>query len=285
MQWEKTRETCSGCDNVFIFQMKIAPDSLILREITGFDHAMGFICRKLFGSCPTLQQETSSRSKLWSMLDWFQWSSTNWPRFVWQLYAQSLFILTSPHNTNVMFNAVCNGVEMQRHILSAADRNKNIFWVDLRTKGDSGSWYVGFCWERLCAHLSDRPFLYRGTLALRRRRHGPSVTSPSVGGKTRWVRHQTKTVGGAGRCIQFCLLCGCAGAVPGGTGCHPAFLQPAVSERLPGGAGRPGRLEEYSHHGWRRSQQYCRDHRGVWRSVSAVPFQCRALSSSQFKGC
>lgn len=52
-------------------------------------------------------------------------------------------------------------------------------------------------------------------------------------------------------CIQIWLRCVCAGAVLSGTGCYPTVLQPAVGEGLPGGAGGPGRLEEYSHHGRR----------------------------------
>lgn len=66
-----------------------------------------------------------------------------------------------------------------------------------------------------------------------------------------------------------CGVCVRAGADPGGTGCYPTFLQPAVSEGLPGGPGCLGWLEKYSHHGRRWSQHYCRNHRRVWRSVTA----------------
>lgn len=94
-------------------------------------------------------------------------------------------------NTGVgMLNACIKLIQMQIHVRWAAGRDTKQFltWT---------GWLKAVAALRRLIFLpvllvkrasdSDRPFLYRGTLALRRRQRGPSATSPSVEGKTRWV--------------------------------------------------------------------------------------------------
>lgn len=115
---------CCVCDDVFLTN-KTADLSVLLGGMTGFNDSLGFVCRKLFGSCPTSQQETSSRSRLWSMLAWFQWSSNNWPRFVCTLYTLPLFSSpTFPHKlVRTLDNADGDSIPMQRHIPPVACRD------------------------------------------------------------------------------------------------------------------------------------------------------------------
>lgn len=101
-------------------------------------------------------------------------------------YPPPFFLFAGSPNTGVGILNPCNRwIQMQRHICGAAGRDTKEFLNRFDTSYFSCKCYW---WEVcLCAHLSDRLFLFRGTLALRRRQHGPSATSPSVEGKTRWV--------------------------------------------------------------------------------------------------
>lgn len=148
------------------------------------------VCRKRSGSCPTSQLGTSSRSRLWSMLDWFLWSSTNWLRSVHGGGTGNRFFRFSTDGIRLwiwksimLASIVC--IQLHRHILCFVARETKQFLIKMSRMQTWPRFSCGK--DLLCAHLSDSLSLYRVTLVHRRRQRGPSATSPSVGEKTRWA--------------------------------------------------------------------------------------------------
>ena len=247
------------------------------------DGVVGFACRRLSGSCPTSQQETSSRSRLWSVLAWFQWSSSNWPRCVCRVYTSSYtsFFLFADPRPQVL---ECLALVM----LSCRQRDGVSSWsqvTDDSSGFDTSRFPASVVGEKHpCTH-QWQAFSRQGDFGTQKEAAW-AISNLTISGRkdqvslgdTVWLVTWTGYIHGG--CTpplsptfkHDCGVCARTGAVPGGTGCYPTFLQPAVGERLPGGAGCLGRLEKYSHHGRRWSQHYCRDHRGVWRSVSLAMF-------------
>ena len=130
-----------------------------------------FVCRKRSGFCPTSQLGTSSRSKPWLMPGWFLWSFTNWLRFVRRGGRNSSFTFS------VLYIYSTDGTSFVAEQTNKWNGHRMLMWSRFSVYPDYA----------VVVDLSDSLALYRGTLALRRRLHGPSATSPSAGGKTRWA--------------------------------------------------------------------------------------------------